>query len=38
MLRKLYDWRDLQNCTITTKLLYEQQEGVTGFPPVGLGG
>ncbi|MFT7639867.1 MAG: hypothetical protein ACI9G1_001605, partial [Pirellulaceae bacterium] len=25
MLRKLYDWRDLQNCTITTKLLYEQQ-------------
>lgn len=28
MLRKLYDWRDLQNCTITTKLLYEQQEEV----------
>ena len=28
MLRKLYDWRDLQNCTITTKLLYEQQDEV----------
>jgi hypothetical protein len=28
LLRKLYDWRDLQNCTITTKLLYEQQEEV----------
>ncbi len=30
MLRKLYDWRDLQNCTITTKLLYEQQDEVRG--------
>lgn len=28
MLRKLYDWRDLQNCTVSTKLLYEQQEEV----------
>lgn len=28
MLRKLYDWRDLQVSTITTKLLYEQQEEV----------
>lgn len=28
LVRKLYDWRDLQNCTITTKLLYEQQEEV----------
>ncbi|MEX1097485.1 MAG: hypothetical protein WED34_15675 [Planctomycetales bacterium] len=28
MLRKLYDWRDLQTSTITTKLLYEQQEEV----------
>lgn len=28
MLRKLYDWRDLQICTVTTKLLHEQQEEV----------
>ncbi len=30
MLRKLYDWRDLQNCTVSTKLLYEQQDEVLG--------
>lgn len=28
MLRKLYDWRDLQTCTVTSKLLHEQQEDV----------
>ena len=28
MLRKLYDWRDLQSAAITTKLLHEQQEEV----------
>lgn len=28
MLRRLYDWRDLQTCMISTKLLREQQEEV----------
>jgi len=30
MLRRLYDWRDLQTCTVSTRLLYEQQEEVLG--------
>lgn len=30
MLRKLYDWRDLQTCMISTKLLHEQQQEVLG--------
>lgn len=28
LLRRLYDWRDLQTCTVTAKLLHEQQEEV----------
>lgn len=28
MLRRLYDWRDLQTCTVSTRLLYEQQDEV----------
>jgi hypothetical protein len=30
MLRKLYDWRDLQNCTLTARLMHEQQDEVLG--------